>query len=58
MTWHDCLYSEPGGAVVGIFDGPLVAMDPSGQDGWYDTPVATPWGDVVLSIRLATRHAL
>lgn len=51
VTQRDCLYSEPGGAVVGVFDGPLVAVDPADQDGWYDTPVATPWGDVVLSVR-------
>lgn len=51
VTSRDCLYSEPGGAVVGIFDGPLPALDPSDQDGWSDTPVATPWGDVVLSVR-------
>jgi hypothetical protein len=52
VRFRDCLYSEPGGAVIGLYDGPLPAVDAADQDGWGVTPVTTAWGDVVLSVRL------
>jgi len=45
-----CLYSEPGGAIIGILDGPLVAVSAAREPGWALTPIATPWGDVVVAL--------
>jgi hypothetical protein len=51
VAYRGCLYSEPGGAVVGLVDAPLAALEPAGE-GWGLTPIATPWGDVVFALRL------
>ena len=45
-----CLHDGPGGAVVGVVDGPLVSVEASGVRGWAVTPIATPWGDVVAAL--------
>jgi hypothetical protein len=45
-----CLYSEPGGAVVGLSD---AVLDPQPADlpGWGLAPIATPWGEVVVAVK-------
>jgi hypothetical protein len=47
---HACLHDGPGGAVVGVVSGPLVTIAASGVRGWAETPIATPWGDVVAAL--------
>jgi hypothetical protein len=45
-----CLYSEPGGAVVGVVDGVPIDTRPAELPGWTETPIATPWGEVVVAV--------
>jgi hypothetical protein len=45
-----CLYSEPGGAVVGVVDGVPIDTRPTELPGWTETPIATPWGEVVVAV--------